>query len=164
MTLSTNSRPAVLQGDDYSHDHPQGSNRGYDHPSLLVLLWIEAVDNGNCYSGTLSANRDRRLRFGEVMNLLHLRTRLGAQLDKNTVIFHNKAAIYQEGTSYNALKKNRGGRRQSKEPKTGASASSSPCCSSSSDSPKRFDALLIIRPKGHARVRAKGGERVRLVF
>ena len=54
---------------------------------------------GNCYSGTLSANRDRRLRFGEVMNLLHLRPRLGAQLDKNTVIFHNKAAIYQEGTS-----------------------------------------------------------------
>ena len=112
---------------------------------------------GNCYSGTISANRDR-------LNLLHLRPRLRAQLDKNTVIFHNKAAIYQEGTSYNTLKKNRGGRRQSKEPKTGASASSSPRCSSSSDSPKRFDALLIIRAKGHARVRAKGGERERLVF
>ena len=39
MTLLTNSRPAVL-------DHPYGSNRGYNHHSLLVLLRIEAVNNG----------------------------------------------------------------------------------------------------------------------
>ena len=40
MPLFTNSRPAVLWGDDYIRNHPKGSNHGYNHPPLVVLLII----------------------------------------------------------------------------------------------------------------------------